>query len=57
MIGRVDGSVNCEIRLDIGDGKTLTAITPVSDAADLNIQIDDRLAAMFNASHVILASD
>jgi molybdate transport system regulatory protein len=57
VIGRVDGKVNCEVRLEIGDGKVLTAIVPLADAADLNIQLGDWLDAMFNASHVILAAD
>ncbi|MGO9674366.1 MAG: TOBE domain-containing protein [Methylocella sp.] len=54
---RVDGANNSEIQLDIGDGKILTAVVPKDSAEDLRIAPGDRLAAFFNASHVILAAD
>jgi molybdate transport system regulatory protein len=54
---RVDGANNSEIKLDIGDGKILTAVVSKESAEDLRIAPGDRLAAFFNASHVILAAD
>jgi len=57
VIGRIDGSASCEVRLEIGEGKMLIAVVPITDATDLNIQIGDRLDAVFNASHVILGAD
>ncbi len=57
VTGRIDGANNSEIKLDIGDGKILTAVVSKDSAEDLRIAPGDRLAAFFNASHVILAAD
>ncbi len=54
---RIDGALNSEIQLDIGDGKILTAVTPKENAEDLRITPGDRLDAIFKATHVILAAD
>jgi molybdate transport system regulatory protein len=54
---RVDGHVNSEIQLDIGDGKVLTAVVPKESAEDLAIAPGDRLDAFFKGSHVLLAAD
>lgn len=54
---RIDGAVNSEIQLDIGDGKILTAVIPKDSAEDLRIAPGDRLEAIFKSSHVILAAD
>lgn len=54
---RIDGAVNSEVQLDIGDGKILTAVTFKDTADDLRIAAGDRLEAIFKASHVILAAD
>jgi molybdate transport system regulatory protein len=54
---RIDGALNSEVQLDIGDGKILTAVIPKDSAEDLRIAPGDRLDAIFKASHVILAAD
>jgi len=55
--GRIDGARNSEIKLDIGDGKILTAVVPIESADDLRIAPGDRLAAFFKPSDVVLAAD
>ena len=52
---REDGAVSCEIRLDIGSGKTLAATITTESAAVLDIQPGDRVTALIKAPHVILA--
>lgn len=52
VVKRTDGGRDAEIVLDIGDGKTLTAVVP-RDGTEL--QPGDRAAAGFSPSHVILA--
>lgn len=54
---RIDGAANSEVQLDTGDGKILTSVVPKESAEDLRIAPGDNLAAVFNASHVILAAD
>ena len=52
---RDDGPVSCEITLDIGGGKTLTAVVTRDGADDLNLSPGAPAWALFKASHVILA--
>lgn len=56
-VRRIDGAVNSEIQLEIGDGKILTSVVPKASAEDLRIAPGDRLEAIFKASHVVLAAD
>jgi len=57
VVERIDGGVNSEIILDIGDGKTLTAVITRESAEELPLVVGDRACALFKASHVILAVD
>ncbi|MDR3439959.1 TOBE domain-containing protein [Telmatospirillum sp.] len=57
VIERIDGGVNSEIFLDIGAGKTLTAVITKESAEDMPLTVGDRACALFKASHVILAVD
>jgi molybdate transport system regulatory protein len=57
VIERIDGGVNSEILLDIGNGKTLTAVITKESAEELPLRLGDRACALFKASHVILAVD
>lgn len=57
VVERIDGGVNSEIILDIGAGKTLTAVITRDSADDLPLSVGDRACALFKASHVILAVD
>lgn len=50
------GSVNTEVILDIGGGKTLAAIVTEVSAKDLGYKKGDAVVALVKASHVILAS-
>ncbi|OIQ94555.1 molybdenum-pterin-binding protein MopA [mine drainage metagenome] len=49
------GSVNSEVVLDIGGGKSLTAVITRDGAAGLELAVGDQALALFKASHVILA--
>ena len=53
---REDGPVNAEIILDIGDGKTITAVVTKDGADDLALAPGSRAWALFKASHIILAA-
>ncbi len=55
MVERVDGGVNSEVLLDIGDGKFLTAVVTRDSMDELGLSVGDRACALFKASHVILA--
>lgn len=54
---REDGDINTEISLDIGGGKTLTAVITTRSADDLGFRVGDRAVALIDAAHVILAVD
>ena len=55
VLGREDGAVNSEIAIDIGGGKTLSAVVTLESAQALEIAAGDRVTALIKASHVILA--
>lgn len=57
VIERVDGGVNSEIVVDVGDGKTLTAVVTRDSSDELGLRVGDRVCALFKESHVILAVD
>lgn len=52
---REDGAVNCEVSVDIGGGKTLTATVTLESARSLDIKVGDAITALVKAPHVILA--
>ncbi len=54
---REPGAVNSEITLDIGGGKTLTAIITMQSAEDLGLRVGDPAVALIDAGHIILAVD
>ncbi|WP_448190464.1 TOBE domain-containing protein [Azospirillum sp. sgz301742] len=54
---REDGAVNTEITLDIGGGKTLTAIITLHSADELGFAAGQPACALIDASHIILAVD
>jgi len=55
VASREDGAVNSDIRLDIGGGKTLSAVITLESARALEIAVGDKLTALIKAPHVILA--
>lgn len=55
VTGREDGAVNCEVTLDIGAGKTLTASITLESAKALEIALGDKVTALIKAPHIILA--
>ena len=55
VAAREDGAVNSEIIVDVGEGKTITAIITIASAEALDLKPGDVATAMFKASHVILA--
>ncbi|MGQ9368569.1 TOBE domain-containing protein [Azospirillum sp. ST 5-10] len=54
---REEGGVNTEIVLDIGGGKTLTAVITAHSAAELDLRVGARACALVKASDVLLAVD
>lgn len=54
---RTDGEVNTEILLDLGAGKTITAVAPRRLAEAQAITVGERAVATFDPDHVILAVD
>jgi molybdate transport system regulatory protein len=54
---RIDAERNSEVLLDIGSGKTMTAVVPRQTAEDLGVSEGDRIVASFNPTNVILAVD
>ena len=57
VLDRVDGGVNTEITVDIGDGKTLTSVITRHSADALDLRDGTAVTALFDAAHVILAVD
>ena len=57
VLDRVDGGVNTEIVIDIGDGKTLTSVITRHSADALQLKVGVAATALFDAAHVILAVD
>lgn len=55
VTSREDGAVMCEVRLDIGAGKTLCAAITLESAETLEITPGDEVVALIKAPHVILA--
>ncbi len=54
---RTDAEHNCEFLLDIGYGKTLTAVVPIASVAKMELVEGGAATAHFDANHVILAVD
>ena len=55
VLTREDGAVNCEVGLDLGGGKTLTATLTLESANSLDLKPADPVIALIKAPHVILA--
>ncbi|TCP43330.1 TOBE domain-containing protein [Rhodovulum marinum] len=55
VVAREDGPVNSEIVLDLGAGKSLTAVVTQASAQALGLTPGSRATALVKASHVILA--
>jgi molybdate transport system regulatory protein len=55
VLDRVDGGVNTEITVDIGEGKTLTSVITRRSAEALALRKGTAVTALFDAAHVILA--
>ena len=51
----VDGPVNAEVTLDLGAGKTVTAVVTRESVASLGVEIGQRACAVFKSSSVILS--
>jgi molybdate transport system regulatory protein len=57
VIGRVDDDTASEITIEIGGGKTMTAVVTRPGADQAGAKIGGRVVAIFKTSHVILAAD
>jgi molybdate transport system regulatory protein len=51
------GAVNDEVNLNIGDGKTITAIVTQASREELGLAVGQPAQALIKASHIILAVD
>lgn len=51
------GTINDEVTLDIGDGKTLAAVITRGSTEILDFRVGDKACALVKASHVILGVD
>lgn len=54
---RTDAERNCELLIDIGLGKTMTAVVPRTDVETIGIIEGSDVAASFDPQNVILAAD
>lgn len=54
---RIDGAVNTDVTIDIGDGKSIAAVITRESADALGLSIGDPAWALFDAAHVILIAD
>ncbi len=52
----VDGPVNAEVTLDLGDGRSATAVLTRESVASLGLRVGTKACAAFKASSVILAA-
>lgn len=57
VIERIDGSADSEVTIDIGGGKTVTAVVTRAGADDAGAAPGAKVLAIFKTSHVILAAD
>ncbi|MDR3372741.1 MAG: TOBE domain-containing protein [Ancalomicrobiaceae bacterium] len=57
IVSRIDSDRSSEIRLAIGDGKTLLAVLTLARAEELGLVEGGEAAATFDPSHVILVAD
>jgi molybdate transport system regulatory protein len=57
VLERTDGAVNAEILVDIGEGKTITAVIAKDIADSMALQSGVSVLTLFKPSHVILATD
>lgn len=57
VIRHEQGAVNNEVMLDLGHGKTLTAVITRESGERLNFAVGTPAQALIKASHVILATD
>lgn len=52
---REDGPISSEFTLDIGGGKSITAVVTRDSADEMALQVGEPATALFKASHVIVA--
>ena len=57
LVRREPGGINTELTLDIGGGKTVTAVITSRSAETLGLEVGEDAIALFDAAHVILAVD
>jgi len=57
VVSRVDGGIDSEITLDIGNGKTIDAVITQDGADEVKAKEGAEVFAIFKTSHVILAVD
>lgn len=57
VLTRLDDEQNCQVSLDLGEGKTMTAVVPKADVRSLDVKPGQHLLAAFDANHVILATN
>jgi molybdate transport system regulatory protein len=57
VVHRIDDAADSEVTIDIGAGKTITAVVTREGADEAGATMGAQVLAIFKTSHVILASD
>ena len=57
VVAVTDGAVNDEVTLDLGGGKTVTAVITAQSREALKLEVGQPAQALIKASHIILAVD
>jgi molybdate transport system regulatory protein len=57
IVRLIKGDVNTEVIIDIGNEKTLCCIITNTSSQELELQLNDRVIALFKASSVLLLAD
>jgi molybdate transport system regulatory protein len=57
VVRRTDDAADSEVTIDIGGGKTITAVVTREGADEAGATIGAQVLAIFKTSHVILAAD
>lgn len=55
IVSLQEGSINCEVILELPGGKTVTSVITLESAQDMELAAGVRVCALIKASHIILA--
>ncbi len=55
VVGITEGKVMANVKLDIGNGRVITALISVESVKDLGLKVGDEAQAIIKATEVIVA--